>query len=452
MHAAWGYDSLMYASTHTLYERTGHLELMSLFPPGLPLLIFVTGTGAGLLAYNCVVAWANALVVHRLALEVTGSALAALAVQIWVGLSLGSLSVFSFVWSEPTFCLAVNVALLALTGIWKTGITRELLATLILAANVAGLFRYAVISLVVMAGAATCVPCIRRSGRIRGLTAAAVVAMLSSLSVCVVMVYNVAEGEPAMGPRMPSVYSAADVLRQVGQVAAQIFLNVDVSAPPTLGLMILAGLAIATCSWAARQGISGVWHNHGTPTVAWTVGYVSFMALSELNNDLNGLDFRLLSPIIGSAAVAAALVLIGPLRRLPKVAARGAVVGYLLIVAGAATVWTVKAMVTGVPTWLPDQPEVDQMVATWVSRDVPAGATLTSDDPWRLAWATQRDEVRGVPDSGPYPRDTPEFTPRLQASYAKPGDYVVLFFSKPAPGLVPLHIAPTFAIYRMPRG
>ena len=449
---AWGYDSLIYASVGRHLQRTGDLALPSLFPPGESLLLLVTGTGTRLLLLNCLVLWATLLVVHRLAWEVTGSERAALAVQLWTAVSLSTLSVYSFVWSEPVFCLSVDVALLALVRVSKAGPTVRRLGVLVVAVNVAALFRYAVIPMLAVVAAGVLIPSVRRLGRGRGTLAAGAVTALCATTLAAVTVGNLLQGEDATGPRTPSVYGPVAVGRMLLDVAGQLFLNAEVTLPAALSgalLLVVLGLVLR---WSVRLGARRLLDHPVLPVLLWAGGYVAFAAAGELANDMNRLDFRLMSPVAPSLAIVVALALGSATRPLGHRSRRLLLGGYLALAAVLAAGWVASSLVHGVPSWLPDRPHQDRAVAAAVAAAVPAGATLASDDPWRLAWITDRDLVRGVPDAGPYPEDTPEFIPRNQAAAARPGDYVVLFFdTSPSTGLLPLRLTSDFGLYRVPQ-
>lgn len=417
------YDSVVYASTRRELLETGEWSFSSLWPIGYPVLLAMVGTGVGAVALACVALWANLMVSYRLAMEVTGSTRAALAVLAWLSASLATVSVFSMMWSDGLFCLAVNVMLLALVKVHRAQRLTPGWATALVAAVCAGgVLRFAALSLLPAVGLTLLIAL--RPMRWRGLLYATGVTAACSAGLLFSAARNLLVGAEPMGERLPSGFTVADVAQQIPTAASQYVLNTGTVESSPLGALVVAGLLGLVVVWLRRLGPAELRRHPVMPLLVLSAAYLSFLVASEMLTYIDGLDFRLLAPAQTSVAVVmvtAGRSVIG--RGLARWLAITGVVALLAFMVAASSAWSVSARQDGFGQQRLAMRYVGLREA--VAQTIPPGAVIVADFPSILVLITGRDEVVGFPDAGPHPPRT-GYLPYAVRQAVRPGDYVVV--------------------------
>lgn len=420
------YDSVAYASTRRLLEEGHGWHFPHLWPPGLPALLALLGTGPGAVAANCVALVAFIAASYALAHAVTDSTGIATGVAVWTGLSIATVRAYSMMWSEPVFYAAATVALLALVRIHRGGSWRWF-AVLAAACNLACLARYTGTTLLAFTGLALLWSLWPRL-RWRSLAVTAGTLTAASVGAAVALGANVAAGRPAMGERWPSDFSDAQLADNAGRSVATFVLNIPhVPAGGWVGavLLVLVAVVVARSGWSRRD-----------PKVllaGWVVFYLASLTYSELTTMLDVPSVRYMAPALPAAAVLVAPAIARLLAPRPILAAAGT----LLMVVTAAG-WVVSNSSDDTPSFATVRTEF-RSLTSYIDQNIPAETPILSNRPQWVVAITGRDLLIGYPDAGP------GAGPRSWLAYAEPkdvqsGQYVVWFGgTDPAPGWVPVH-------------
>ncbi|MGI8613954.1 MAG: hypothetical protein ACR2KL_08460 [Nocardioidaceae bacterium] len=436
-------DSVAYASTALNLAGNGHLtsfdgQRLSIFPPGLPLLLAgFDWIGVGVETSAVVLSVVSAVVVvlgTRCLARTAGLSptLAALA-SLFVATNLGLVAVNAMLWSEPLFCAATAVALVALQRIHqRRALTTGPLIVLTAAAGVAQLLRFTGVVLVPITGLIVVVA-FRSRGPAAALVRAAGAAALTALGAVVVATLNVLSGNAAAGTRSrTSFYNPLELLEQLVQTVGG-YLTDDLT-PPTARIVIGALLLVllgAGLTLSLRGGWRRVLDAPALLIVVFTAGYVGFLILSELVTVLNPIEKRLLAPAFAPLVVCV-LLAVQTLSRHLAVASRARAVG------GLASLVVVALLAVATGSWAVDAGRlglrynaVALRAAPWIEAvDVlPLGVPVISNDPYGVRWLTGREPVLPAPGIGYYfPVSFEDRVEQVAASVrASPRAYLVLF-------------------------
>jgi hypothetical protein len=311
-------DSRQYlAGAEHLADGRGYLDgagrPQTTYPPGLSITL-ATGdklgvdpdTGARLLdaaAYAALVVLTFVLARRHLAR--TWLAVAAAAA---VAVTDALFGVYIFVWSEPVFCVLVVGLLLVLETVMRRRSASPGLIVVAAALGSLGFaYRYAGISLVVLALAAITVGAwvdgVAATAR-RALGYLGCAAIIPSLMVA----RNLSEGSGALGPRPPSMQHLRPVLDDVVTTTGRWLSNAEDRTPGDallvlVAIIVAAGMVVAFRRWGWRLR-----DPHAVPLFplgTFVVGYLAYRVASELVTVIDRVDNRLLAPLIAPALVLA---------------------------------------------------------------------------------------------------------------------------------------------------
>ena len=417
-------DSVTYASTLHQLSETGRWQFNSLFPPGLPTIVALVGL-RGALILNLAAMWAGLVATYFLALRVTPhSRTTAIVVMAWVGFSVGTIQMYSMLWTEPIFCLVITISLLILLSVCQDHTLSPARAiSMIGLINVACLLRYAGLCLI----AFTAVVLIWSvHGRVRErLGKSFAVAGFGSTGFLATITYNLRTGQPAMGPRMEPLRDGSarlgDLLGAIGDHA----LNGSYFAVGTLlGSLIFAWVFTQGIRWLKATGYGGAARHPAALLVAWITTYLAFILYSSMTTYINAFNImggRILAPILGPTAVVVATLLRGDPARPRLSITRPVALGYVLAVAVTTSTWVADKFENG--QWYEALARQSPDLQARVHDFVPPDSIIVSNHPQLVAWVTGRDLVRGVPDAGPMPAGQP-YTYDVDRD-ARAGDYMV---------------------------
>lgn len=413
-------DSVTYASTLRVLEQTESWSFASLFPPGFPAIVALLGL-SGTLVINGLAFWLNMMTSYFLALEVTESVRLSLWILAWLAVSTFHVQVYSMLWTEPLFCLIVNLMLLTLARVHRARyLSWRQVALLITLLNAACLLRYAGAALILFAAIAITVAL--GGAPTRRLATGAAIALLGTTALAATFAANVLSGQSVMGPRLDSVVGLKSLILQLLDAVAQRATNLPLQGVGlTVGLPLITFVLWLLVRWVWRLGAREAFRHPMTILLGWLGVYLAFILYSEMTTWLIPVNSRLLAPILSSAAIVALFALrqtapIKPGRALSAVAG-----AYLVVLVSLTLIWADFAGDRGLAfsstrftTW--DLPQA-------VDEVVPSDAILVSNQPVLLAWLTGRDLVRGSPDAGPAPSGA-VYTQDVSAAL-QPGDYLV---------------------------
>lgn len=399
-------DSVIYLSTGInvadgdgLRTLTG--EALTLFPPGLPLLVAAgesLGLGADLTvrlanaaAFSGIVLIAAALLRRHVANRtlVTGGTL-------FVAVSVPLLGVAVMAWTEILFILVVLGFLEMLERALGPTSQRRWLAGCVAATWLAFSLRYAAICLVPVGVAAA----LAGTWRTRRQTALRDAVTFGVLALCVpalMMLRNHSTDGTLLGPRFPSIDTPAQVaerlLRTLGEWVLPLPLPDHLLS--TIGLGLITGL-IVTFVAMSRQATSERASDDAhvlLPAAMFTICYAIYLSLAQLTTAIDKINTRLLSPIF----VPMLLLVVVALDKLApganprcRMVARLALTATLAVQAVAYTNTAVRAGRDGegYATSVWQQSELAAAV-----RDLPASAVVYSNDHLAIWAATHRQPV-----------------------------------------------------------
>jgi hypothetical protein len=293
---------------------------ITLFPPGFPATL-AAGDKLGVDPVDGA-RWLNALAFG--ALVVLTFVLARRHVRIWlavgasaaVAFAPGSFGVFTFVWSEPVFCVLALAMILALEPLMvRRGRDPKLIVLVGVLGAAAFLYRYAGVALVVLPVLVIAVAA-RRDGiaavlrRVAGYSAIAVIAP------ALVVARNLSHGADPLGPRASSLETPPSIARDMADAWRNWL--VDSRAPSALGYLLLAGVLALL--------VAGLWiglrerprASHTTeyarettmfPVAVFVAGYLAYVVLSELLTNIDVLDIRLIAPVLAPTVVILAIAI-----------------------------------------------------------------------------------------------------------------------------------------------
>lgn len=315
-------DSITYLSSginlaegQGLHTLTG--EALTLFPPGLPLIV-AAGELAGLgvdwtvrltnaLAFGCIVLLASALLNRHVA----DKRLAAGATA-FTAVSVALLGVARMAWTETLFIVVVLVFLHSLERSLDSPHHWGWLAACVAATWGGFLLRYSGICLAAVGGVTLLVGVWRSQPRV-ALRNALAFGTLAVSGPALVMLHNRSTDGTLMGPRFPSsdtpIEVAERVVRTLGEWA--IPLPLPEPARAIIGVTLIAGV-VAT--FVATSGQERRGHDdHATspllPTVTFIVGYAVCLVLAQLTTAIDGINSRLMSPLFVPVVLVVAVAL-----------------------------------------------------------------------------------------------------------------------------------------------
>ena len=379
-------DSIDYISGARNLARDGlYVDYASkpitLFPPGFPLTL-AAGDTIGVDPVDGA-RWLNALAFG--ALVVLMFVLARRHVRVWLAvgasaalaLAPGSFGVFTFVWTEPVFCVLTVAMILALEPLMMSrGRDRKFMVLVGVLGATAFLYRYAGVVLVVLPTLIIAVGA-RRDGFAAIVRRVGAYSALAVIVPVVVVARNLSHGTDALGPRASSLESPASVARDLMDSWRSWL--VDSRAPSVVAYLVLAGVVavVATGVWIAlrsRRTKTGSDERrvHDTtmfPLAAFVVGYLAYLVVSELVTNVDVLDVRLLAPVLAPAVV---LVTVAVERILQFDWAIG---GRWIprVVVGAFAVWLIASLATSV-----DRARTDGAAGQRFAADSWRGSALVS--------------------------------------------------------------------------
>ena len=294
-HIGISYDSVMYASASRYYQDTGSLDFPTIQPPLLQALIVLFGTGKIMLAVNCLALWVTGGCTYLLGLQVSGSRSVATVSALWFGLSLGTVQIHTMLWSEPIFCAAISVSLLALIRIGQDGLTLAQAAALIASVNVAGLTRYIGLALIVLVA----VVLLRRGLERRSVLRHLLVAAACGSGLASLLLWHTLTRQGLTGPRYASKFTPVEVALQLPDGIMGFLLNEQRVLPAAIATLIL--LALAGMVGAAWPGIP---HPQAASVLAgWVAAYSLALLFFSSTSNVNAIDFRLVLPAAGGLIV-----------------------------------------------------------------------------------------------------------------------------------------------------
>jgi len=385
------------------------LQPMTVFPPGFALTLAGAeraGLGAvdaarvlNALAYGLLVVLTYVLArrhVLRRWLAVGAAAAVAFASPL--------LGVFTFAWSDPVFSVIVLALVLVLERVATERAGRP--ATVVAAAaltSVAFLFRYTGAPLVLLAAVVVVVaawPDGRRAALRRVVGFAAVACVVPAA----VVARNLAEGSPALGPRQSSAETVGGVVDGLVTTMGRWVLNADSAAAPatslafvTLALVVLVGLVAARRR--AREVGDALGAPRLLPLVLFVVGYLTYLAVSELLTNIDPIDDRLLCPVFAPIVVLVVTALdplfdrVRPGSALVRVAA--AALGLWLGLGLMASVHDARIYGTAGQEYTRRDGRSAQLVSA--VRGLPRSARVYSNAPGELYFVTGRQPVAESP-------------------------------------------------------
>ncbi len=391
-------DSVAYARAGTTLHDGGSLIFLdgspfTFFPIGLPVLIAVLGAGTAMVGCNVLVAVAQVLVSHRLALVATGSTRTAAAVAAWVSVTISTVDIHAMLWSEPVFNLAANLAVLQIALIharrrltWATGVT------LVASISVACLLRYVGCALLPFAAVVAFAALRRGRHRHAGWVTAAM-ALLAATGVLVTVIRNLTLGVGPFGPRGASTNSVPDVLFQVGTSTGNLVTNQAFAIGPLLsgigwGVILVLGAGLVR---TVRAGdVRGAVASPGFPVCAWLACYAAFICLSELTTSIDAIDLRISSPMQTPLFVALALAAHRLMSKRSRVLAPAALALLLASTLALSMAWTAVASQRGLGIERGSNGQVPWLATV---SHLPRQAGIITNDPFPVAWLADRSRV-----------------------------------------------------------
>jgi hypothetical protein len=316
-------DSVLYLSgARNLAAGRGYdsyaLQPITEYPFGLPA-VLALGAKAGIDPRDGA-RWLNALafgalvpltfVLARRHLRRTWLAVGSALAVAWAAPLLG---VFSEAWSEPVFCVLTVGLVLVLEEIVATRARapRWLVAAALLA-SVGFAFRYAGITLLGLP-VLIIVVAARSDGSRAAITRAVTYLSLAAVLPAVVVSRNLVAGSSVFGPRASGIETLGGVVHSLAVTARTWVLGGSTVAAVLGWVVLVAVVSLVLLGVAASRGRAPASPSRDTasllPLVALVVGYVAYLAVSELVTNINAIDSRLLSPVYAPAVVLFAVAL-----------------------------------------------------------------------------------------------------------------------------------------------
>ncbi len=296
-------DSLDYLSAGRNIAASGQLATftgtpLTTFPAGFPATIAaVEWAGANALQ---VMIWVNVLCAGALVVLANWTATLLCRGRAWglvaaalVATSIFVQTTFRALWSEPVFAVALMVVVAVLVGALRRHEVRGRdAAMLIVAANVASLYRYIGLALlpaiflgVWWAGA----------GRSRGrrLRDAGLITVGAAAGAAVNLLRNAAVADDVMGPRYGSEFGPVTAVRMFADAFAAQFVG-QTSA-------LIAALVVALAGATLLVGCTGAWRERDTTFAVVLVVAVSYSAaliVAQLTTRLDPIGNRMFVPLV----------------------------------------------------------------------------------------------------------------------------------------------------------
>jgi len=317
-------DSVNYLSTGiNLAEGQGLTtfsgETLTVFPPGLPVLIAageVVGVGANWTSRLVTAASFSAIVVLGavlLARHVANRRLATGATA-FIAVSVALLAVANMAWTEAPFIVVTLAFILLLERALAEPQRWWWVVACAGVVWLAFMLRYAGISLVAVGGATLLVG-LRQVNRVVAVRNAAVFGVLAVVGPVGWMLRNRSVDETLMGPRSPSTDTPVQVAYRIARTVGEWVAPLPVPGP-LLGLVgvallggILAGFVVVWQTGRNADVYSQMPLASLLPTVVFGTGYTAYLVLAQLTTAFDGINSRLLSPIFVPLVIVAAVVL-----------------------------------------------------------------------------------------------------------------------------------------------
>lgn len=389
-------DSVFYVSAARAVATSGQLTDLSgtpltLFPPGLPLLLGaaqwtgIEATAAARLLNIGGVAITVLLsyLLARLVLHSRGWALAVAAV---VSLSSSTTQVFSMLWTEPLFVVAVVTTVLLLTrAVLAQRISWWGIAAVAVAVWCATALRFTGATLlpVVMFGTLLAR---RRDGWPRAATVAVAATCFSALGLAAIAARNIALGTPALGERFGSGTTLPEILDDTLTTVGRYVVPTTAAGWLVLliggllaALAVYAGLrAVATRDWAVVL------------LAGYLAVYLAFLIYGHLTATVDPVDFRLLAPVFTTGLILVCYAL------LTLVAAHGA--AWRVVAVAALALTLVANLISLVPRAARSTAADNELYNSPAMRDSALAASLAglppggiaATDPVRAYWVSGR--------------------------------------------------------------
>jgi hypothetical protein len=407
-------DSVVYAASARSFAASGQFNSwdglpVTRWPPGVALTLGLSvRAGVDLQAItvvlNILAAGAAVALAYKLGRQVLKSTSLALIAAFTLAISPWNLRVYQMLWSEPLFCTVSLAVLLLLGWMAQRGPTWSGALAVAVLVSYACLLRYIGAVLIPVTGLSVLVAAADR-GVIRGLLLGAASALASAVGEFAVILRNLGLGAPAFGPRSDSTYSLprafADALSTIGH---DLLVSAGLRTSIAAGVL-LVGLTVAGAIVLARR--TGRERRAGVPILLFAVFYFALLVYGEMTTNLDGINYRYMSPLYGVMAV---LVVAGvqALLRVPAQVPRLAFRSGDGRLGSRLTVWAFRAATAALAlVFFASNASNSLSVATkdasgvgynarrvQVSQLAPVAAAyaghLLTNDPVRLYWVTSR--------------------------------------------------------------
>lgn len=292
-------------------------ETVTVFPPGLPLLIAMgdlVGVGASwtvrLLNAGsfAAIVFLSAVLLHR---HVVDRRLAQVA-TLFVSVSVAVLGVAKMAWTEPLFVVLTLLFLLGLEGALADHNRTRWVAGCSVLVWVSFLVRYAGISLIAIGGATLLLGLWRLGPLVAGRFAFAFAA-LSAIGPVAWMLRNHVAAGTLMGPRSPSEDTLAGIAGRIALTVGGWL--VPVSIPGELLAVLGVGFLVALIGgssfvlWTSQRTEGGRLVVSLLPVVVFGFVYVVYLIAAQLTTAFDQVNSRLLIPIFVPLVVVVCVVL-----------------------------------------------------------------------------------------------------------------------------------------------
>ena len=408
-------DSVSYAAAATSWAESGQLlsydgRDLSIFPAGLPV---VTGSLLALgLELSSAVMWANGAAIlltvlgaYFLGRQVLRSPGWALLAATFVALTVSTVRVGSYFWTEPVFTALLLWALVITARALRAG-TTTWSAALVVGLLVSAASTYRFVGIVSLPALALGVAWASRSHRV---TKGLLVLLVGSLGFGVSVFRNLALGAPALGERYPGSIDAQGAL--VGLV--RLWGEYIVPSSTTSLTVVFGGVVLVLL-------VAGGWLTlvekdpTGIVTAVFVAMYWVAILVSQVGTRLDVATERFGAPVLAPAVVLILIAIRGLLATMSQQVGQGinrnpsevrhwlsAVAGVVLIgILALSALHTVRfvseARTSGIG--LASQGAMDRTVAQ-VSQGLPPDIVIASNDPWQVWWARGSGLVLDYPPS-----------------------------------------------------
>jgi hypothetical protein len=330
-----------------------------------------------------------------------------------LGVSLPLLDVFRMAWSEPPFIVVCLGFILILERLVTRRRTLPWLAAAAALVWVAFVFRYAGLALI-PAGALALLLARQLDGWRSRMTSTIAFVALSAIVPIVWIVRNHFVDGTYLGDRTPSADGPTFVARRVASVLGEWVIpggvgpSLDVVAGATMAVVIIGGVAwylmARTRRVAVRTFSSGT---SLTPILAFTGSYVAYLALAQLATALDPIDLRLMSPVyiplivLGTVALERVFSLVPATTRTRVVVIGGSLLAIFLVGQALAFAYVDGRSSLEPPCDLGQSCKSSEL-ADAVTREVPVGANLYSNNGYLLWTVLRREPILEAPAKASY--------------------------------------------------